>query len=237
MDRRIVFGLILVTFGVLFLLGNLLPGFSAGWFIGMYWPLILVVIGIFNLTRGHKERRISWGILLISLGLIFQLDQFNLLYIEFFPLIFAVVLIWVGITMIFHRKVHKKIKSEADMDFNGETKYEQQTDDLIIAQASFSSVDVVNLSQDFRGGSASATFGATRIDLRNAILSNTPGTLEINAAFGEVQILLPMDWNVLIKPQSTLGSVENISRNKFDLKQPYLTIQANAMFGAVKIGN
>jgi predicted membrane protein len=246
MDRRVILGLGLVTFGILFLLGNILPGFSAWWFIGMYWPLILIVFGIFNLSRGCKERRLSWGILLILLGVVFQLNEFRVLNIEFWPLLTAVVLIWVGVTMIFRKKVHKQIKCDSESDFDsdpnfnfdsGNTRYHQQADDLIIAQASFSSVDVVNLSQDFRGGSTSATFGAARVDLRGAVLSNNPGILELNAAFGEIQILLPMEWNVLIKPQSTLGSVENISRNKFDLNEPYLTIQANAMFGSVKVMN
>ena len=41
----LVGGLILIGIGLLFLAGNLF-GLSVWWFIGRYWPVILIVIGI-----------------------------------------------------------------------------------------------------------------------------------------------------------------------------------------------
>jgi len=40
--KRIIFSLILIGIGVIFLLGNLLPAFS----FSSWWPLALVVVGV-----------------------------------------------------------------------------------------------------------------------------------------------------------------------------------------------
>jgi len=53
---RIFFGLIVIVVGVLFLLGNLIPGFSVGKFIGQFWPVILILVG-FYLILGHRRLR------------------------------------------------------------------------------------------------------------------------------------------------------------------------------------
>jgi predicted membrane protein len=55
---RTVVGLIVIFLGLLFLLGNIYPGFNAAVFLGKLWPLILIIIGliiIFNQANVDKN--------------------------------------------------------------------------------------------------------------------------------------------------------------------------------------
>ena len=48
---RLIAGLILILFGLLYLLGNIYPEFDAARFIGKLWPIILITIGLYLVIR------------------------------------------------------------------------------------------------------------------------------------------------------------------------------------------
>ncbi len=59
---RIIAGLIVIIIGVLFLIGNFYPQFNVGRFLGMFWPLILIIIGfliIYNQARVKRHYSIG----------------------------------------------------------------------------------------------------------------------------------------------------------------------------------
>jgi hypothetical protein len=60
--QRRVFGVLVVFIGLLFLLSSLDLGIN-GWDIfSRYWPIILIVVGVFNVV-GHNGMRLSGFIL------------------------------------------------------------------------------------------------------------------------------------------------------------------------------
>ncbi len=76
-NGRLIGGITLVVLGLLFLVDNLFT-----WDVGYlwnYWPLILVAIGVFRLTRGWGR---GGGFFLIVLGGFFLFDELDLLYAE-----------------------------------------------------------------------------------------------------------------------------------------------------------
>ena len=188
-------------------------------------------------------------------GGLFQLDILDIIDVNFFPLIFAVALIWIGVTMIMHRSNKKCKKSNAkyhgfnnscndDPDYTSNTdnsnKYENAnmaSDDLLSINSTFSEIKHNNNSKNFIGGSVSATFGSAKVNLQNATLAKSAGILELNATFGGVTAYIPQDWNVLIKPQSTAGEIKVYIKNPTSTEAPFLEIWANATFGEIKIIN
>jgi len=54
----LVFGILLIVVGTLFLLHNWYPEFSAWYWLGRYWPVLLIIIGLKKLY-GHFSYRSS----------------------------------------------------------------------------------------------------------------------------------------------------------------------------------
>lgn len=90
-----------------------------------------------------------------------------------------------------------------------------------------------------------SVFGGMTIDLRDTELSDR-GKLEVNAVFGNSIVYLPADVRVHLKSGSVFGSVSNKDRslNGFggsssesgpESAQKHIEIEANAIFGEVKI--
>lgn len=240
MNKRLILGLGLVLFGVLFLIGNLVPQFSVGEFISDFWPVVLIIFGLYNILRRDLSRRIYHGIFLILVGLIFLVDSLGFIYFDFLPVIISLALIWIGLSFIFRRH---KVK---DKTFKGRKNYysgkeviseTEETEDTVVVTSYFASIETLNKSPNFIGGVVTATFGSVRIDLRGANLSEFAGVLELHSSFGEIEIFIPSEWNILIKPQAVLGSVDNLTRNRFDLNAAYLEIRAKASLGTVRLMN
>jgi lia operon protein LiaF len=100
---RLIWGLLLVSCGAAFLLHQLgYITFDFGYMISIFWPVILILIGLDGLIkrRGTDD---WWGIILIVLGFLFLGRNLDLIYWSFGDIIrFAlpVVLIVIGLKMI-----------------------------------------------------------------------------------------------------------------------------------------
>ena len=73
---RLIGGGLLLLVGALFVLQNL-GVLSAGW-IGDYWPLVLVWLGLSRLLAPGDGSRLLPGTILLLLGVLFQLDRLEL---------------------------------------------------------------------------------------------------------------------------------------------------------------
>ena len=99
--ERSVFGIILVLLGLGFLL-NQFNVISFNNIIGMYWPVILILIGGAGLFNRRSSKTVN--ITLIALGLLFQAKNLKLINIDIFKVFWPIVLIIVGINVIFEKK-------------------------------------------------------------------------------------------------------------------------------------
>lgn len=102
--RGIFFPILLVGLGVLFLLINLavIPGTTRENLL-LYWPLILVLAGLDGLWR---REGVVWPLLLLGLGVLFQLGNLGYLPVQALPLlarIWPIILVAIGLDIAFGR--------------------------------------------------------------------------------------------------------------------------------------
>lgn len=111
--KRKTLGIISVLIGVL-LMADIMGYINVRNIIGMYWPLILIILGII----GFVEDRFASGfnIALVVIGSFLQLDKFDIFYVNVWSLFIPTVLIIFGITMLIGGR-NRKIEYEYDDDY------------------------------------------------------------------------------------------------------------------------
>lgn len=224
LNMRTVFGLIILAFGVLLLLGSFdILDTSDMWSKG--WPIILILVGIVNVVnRGNSK---VFGISLIIIGIFYELKVLGIFFedISIWQLIWPVAIIVIGLYLIIPRKPM--------IITNGSTSNS--------ATAIFSGSEIRVTASDFSGGEATAVFGGVDIDLREADFDpSKPPVLDVFAAFGGIDIKVPEDWFVETKGVIILGGMDNKKKNKGTqdmevLPRKVLYVKYFGMFGGIDI--
>ena len=239
-------GLVLVLVGVALLLDHL--GLSPVANITKYWPLLLVLLGLMNITS-HGAR--GFGLILICAGILLQLDLLGLIHLtfqDFWPLAIiavGVLLIWGSIeTRRFGMKKPKVewFKPGAGEDFRQQAAASTADPDTIYAVAIFGGCIRKYSGQHFRGGKAVSIFGGVELDFREANLDDE-AVLEINCIFGGVEIRVPDNWHVHSRSLPVLGGFEDKTRERIVIdpsgasNRKTLIVTGTVVFGGVEVKN
>lgn len=227
-DAKIVIALCIIAAGVLFLLENL--DVHIGIDIWGLWPVVLILIGLSQLSRSGETRQFFSGLILIVIGLLFLLDNFNIMpygFEEFWPII----LILVGI-MILKNAVWGFGKAPSTSDF-------------INLSFILGGGDFKFNTRDLRGGKLAAIMGGGSIDLREADIQEEEVVIDAFAMWGGIEIKVPTNWQVNMQGTPILGAMENKttfhasndkdSRPEKSAKK--LTVRGTAIMGGVEIKN
>jgi len=191
-----LFGLMVITVGVLFTLDNLEIIDARDYL--QYWPAGLVAIGLLKLYQAARSGR-GWfgGLVFVSIGawmLIEQIVYFRIDTREVMPLF----LVFLGGYMVWR-------------GFGGRGRG-RATDD----ESDFSALAIMggvirrSNAQHFRGADLTAVMGGCEIDLRQASIA--PGgeaVIDIFAFWGGIDIKVPDDWTVVSRVIPIMGGIED----------------------------
>lgn len=222
---RIVFGVILVLLGLMLLLSQM-GIYNFGEFISLFWPSILIVIGLWQWAL-RRFRACFWPILLVVAGIFFQALQFGLLSGRGFGVMVGLALIAFG-TWLVMRKARPTVDHLVS-----ET-------DAIDHWIMFGGIEETITSQRFTGGNATVVFGGAEIDLRKAALAEGDVTLNLSAIFGGIDIKVSEEWQIVVDGTAILGGVEDKTGKGTTESlegKPRLHIRAVAIFGGVEINS
>lgn len=228
-SSKILLGSILVIVGGLFLLRsfNLLP-FEISHII-FSWRFIIFIIGIIIFINSDNK---VLGSILTIVGTLLLLPKIFPYYIHIDGgMIVGIIIIGLGIYIIlrtgrsnFHPMIDSSNK-KGKQDF---------IDDVAV----FGGGEKIISSDNFKGGSITAIFGGSEIDLTPCKLAEGTNLINVTAIFGGTTIIVPRDWNVIVNVTPLFGGFSNKIRREpnFVIDQTRtLIIKGIAIFGGGEI--
>lgn len=235
LGSRFFFGALVVVIGILFLLNS--TGVANLDRLLDWWPSLIILYGAWRLIA-NRFRRLFWPILLIAVGVFFQLGElgFDIDLSDYWP----VALIGVGILILsggIRRRNRRRRRSATDshsstiidVDVSGSSDADDET--LHAVAASQNRV----ISGEFHEGSIHIVMGNGNLDMRRAILVDKPATLEVSVVMGEVTIRVPAEWNVQIANSATMADAKDTRPQGNDSDFPDLIITGSVTMGSLQI--
>jgi predicted membrane protein len=233
-------GLFVVLLGILFLLRNL--GYVYVEHLWLYWPLILIAIGISNIISNRHGRGRLWGGMVTLAGGLFLAGNFGLIHGNVWNYIWPLFIIWFGVNMLIRggRRPRKWDRHRwRDHDWStGAPPMPRANSDRLSEVAVFSGIRKRIDSQNFEGGEVQAVFGGIELDLRPALIVKDEIEIAADAVFGGVDITVPETWRVRVQGQGIFGGYEDQTRPAAaDSTGPRVLITGSAVFGGVTVKN
>lgn len=226
-DGRLLFGLVLLTFGVLLTLDQL--DLMESGHILQWWPVILIAVGVVKLLGLGTTRHVVWGTMFTVFGVLFlgdTLDRWNFEFWNFWPL----VMIFIGASLLMKGLRRGAPGAPAPGEPVVDTGAEFRSFALM------SGVTRRITSSAFRGAELSAVMGGVEIDFRNASLQGGVAVIEVFVWWGGIDIKVPEGWGVANEGLAVMGAIEDSTKSTPDGRNT-LVVRGLVVMGGVDIKN
>lgn len=215
---RNITGAAVLAFGTLLLL-NATDVLKIDSLVNNYWPLAIVLAGLLVLLNNFR----SWAVagFLVILGGMYQLRVADVISFEPSAVVFPLILMFVGISIVFGRSYTGKRFSKVERD------------DVVAIMAG---ADVVNHSKSFKQSNATTIMGGAKLDLRKAEFGKD-ALVDVFAFWGGIEIIVPE--NVVIRNQvnNVMAGIEDKTHQNTDKNSPVLTVVGTVIMSGVSIRN
>lgn len=222
--KRIVFGLVVIATGVLWMMRN--TGFMDDATAGVVfsWPVLLLAIGFINLFGQGKW----FGVILMAVGGFYLASHVYEIPLEFRQVFWPALIIVIGVFILL----------KAGHVFARRTSSQERSNDLLDEVNVFGGGELKVHSDQFKGGKITAVFGGSNINLLESELADGDNFLEITAVFGGFKLIVPSHWNVKVEMASVFGGVvdKRLVKGGTDLSKT-LVIKGSAVFGGGEINS
>jgi len=224
----IIPGIILIAVGTLFLLDHL--GFIQAAHYWIFWPLVLIAIGLARIFRSG-ERVIGLGFILV--GIVLQLHELGYTNLSW-GAIWPFLLIFAGLQIIWSRFGAPRVPGMPGVTSGGA--------DTVNEYALFGGVERRVNVNNFRGGSITAIFGGVEVDFRSADIEGEEANIYVEAIFGGVEITVPERWIVIFQGQSVFAGYSDETRPPLPEApgappRKTLILHGRAVFGGISVKN
>lgn len=219
---RVVLGLAMMAFGILWTLDNL--GIVESEPILRWWPAIIVAFGLSRVLGMGRSR--PAGAIITFIGLWLLAEQLDLIHMSFFTL-WPIVLVLIGIAML-TRSTARRSADPARLDDHSAQ---------ISSFAFMSGVVRKVVSNEFRGGDATAVMGGVKLDLRGAKPVPGGAVLDVVVCWGGIELWVPDTWRVVNEATVMLGGLEDQTRVPPADTQDTLIIRGLVVMAGVEIKN
>ena len=183
---RVVIGLFVIVIGILMLANTAIQPFFNLDINFFAWHNIFIMIGLLIFINSSKK---TPGVIFIAIG---TFGLINSLGFDLSNYIFPAILIGLGLVILM--RTRKK-----ERGFYAQNKHENTIDtDKIEDFAIFGGGEKRYNSPSFKGGSITAIFGGSEIDLRESTLAEGDSVLDVLFIFGGGEILVPNSWNIRV---------------------------------------
>lgn len=216
-----LWGLFFIVLGVGFA-GSAFDVWDFHLFFRGWWTLFIIVPCLISIVQNGFN---LGSIIGLCIGVLLLLSQQGLLDPQIVgKLIFPVILVMIGLSIIFKNTFQK-------MDHIEHAKEQADKSDY---SAIFSGQNMNFNNQIFTGTTLNSVFGSVNLDLRSAII-NEDVLINCSAIFGGIQIYMPEGVNVKTSCTPIFGGIDNKRRNQNIQNAPTVYISGTCMFGGIDI--
>tara|TARA_R110002072_G_scaffold20688_1_gene74793 strand:+ start:34287 stop:35042 length:756 start_codon:yes stop_codon:yes gene_type:complete len=229
---KILTGILIVIFGILFLMNRI--GVNLPHWI-FSWKIIFIAIGTIALYK-HNFRNFG-GWIMITIGVVFIINDYSKDLIDA-SLLFPAFIILFGIMMIGKSlNIFGKKKSKKNYFVNDQFTIEDG--EYMEAIALFGNVKKNVVSKNFKGGDFDCVFGGMQLNLIKSDIQG-PITINTDVVFGGMKLYVPPTWNVTTETTAIFGGVEDkrpmLNDENIDPSKT-ITLTGNCIFGGIEIVN
>jgi predicted membrane protein len=220
---RVVVGLVMMAFGVLWTLDNL--GIMEAGPILRWWPLVIIALGVSRLVGIGRYRNMAGGSILTLVGAWLLAEQLGWIHMSIFAL-WPLMLVVFGVVIL----------TRSSRPREGPSGFDEQVP-RVSSFAFMGGVVRKVVSSDFSGGDATAMMGGVKLDLTGA--HSVPGgaVLDVLVCWGGVDIKVPDTWGVQNQATVMLGGVEDRSKVPPADARDMLIIRGLVIMGGIEIKN
>lgn len=230
---RLVFGLLILIFGVVSLLDRL--GVDTGAALRFIPPVGLLVIGLTCLVQCRGRSGTFWGIVWIVSGTWWLLDVLGMTQVKLGTVFFPGLLLILGGSIVWRAlrgPALSRRRSGAPGGAPG-----ADADAVVSLFAALAGLEQRNSSPAFRGGDISAVMGGATLDLRDAKVAGEEAVLEVFAFWGGIEIRVPDDWTVSSKVLPIMGGFEDKTHPLTGAAHGRLVVRGVVVMGGVEVSN
>jgi hypothetical protein len=220
---RLVFGLVMVSLGLLWTLDNL--GLVEADEFLRYWPALLIGFGLLRLSGLDGRRGAGGGVLFVLAGSWMLARELGLVHISIFQL-WPVFLIVLGGVLVWR-----------SMRGPGAAPDASDAHDYPRLFAFMGGNARTIESQSLVGLEATAVMAGVEADLRGARARGSEVVVEVFAMWGGVDLIVPEDWRVVSEVMPIMGGVEDKSRLAEGGGTTTLIVRGFVVMGGLEIKN
>ncbi|NIR48333.1 cell wall-active antibiotics response protein [candidate division KSB1 bacterium] len=155
----------------------------------------------------NQPRRsgLLWGSILILLGVLFLLDEFNVLDAgDIFSTFWPVILIVIGILLIRNRNR----ETQKDAQQGNKEAVEALTEDTLRTSKIFGDLDLRVASKNFERGSASTVIGDLDVDFSDIKVGAGEKVFTLNGVIGDINVTAPKHIAFAVRANTILGDLK-----------------------------
>lgn len=220
-NGNFLWGILLIVVGIVFAL-NALEITDINIFFDGWWTLFIIIPSIIDIIKSPtKTGNYIW----LAIGIVLLLCAQEILSFRIIgKLIFPVILVAIGLSILLKDKVGVKVKEKIkSLNQEGLEEY----------YATFSGQEINPKGEEFKGASLNAIFGGIDLNLTEAQIQKDT-LINVTSVFGGVDIIVPSNVNVKVQSTSLFGGVDNKIK-KYTENLPTIYIKAFCLFGGADI--
>jgi predicted membrane protein len=190
---RIIFGLLLLGAGVIFLL-DLADVVDAWNIVSSWWPAIFIVFGLIALLS--QPRSLMSGGILIAIGAVLLVATLDILDVAVWQLAIPAVLIGTGAGLMFR-----------GLRPSGTADHSNRVSSMVVLGENH----INSRASAFKRGTLTSILGEMSLDLREASIEPSGAVVDVFSLLSDVKIYVPQDVLVHSNGMPILGDFEDKS--------------------------